>query len=61
MFVKVSDRQKEKMYREGGYRERKIMENAKCITKGNGMPGCVTFHDGKGKRATYKTGRGWIG
>ena len=59
-FVKVTKTQKDKMYREGGWRERNIMDNAKCATRKNGMPGCVTFHDGKGRTATYKKGRGWV-
>ena len=60
-FVKATDSQKRKMYREGGYRERSIMNNSKCVTKSKGYPGCVTFHDTKnGKTATYRYGRGWI-
>ena len=60
-FVKVSKAQRDKMYREGGYRERDIMKKSSCVTKSKYYKDCVTFHDTKNTRtATYKYGRGWV-
>ena len=60
-FVRVSKAEKSKMFREGGNRERSIMNNASCVTNAPGMKGCVKFHDKKnGRTAIYRKGRGWI-
>lgn len=60
-FIKVSRSARQRMYREGGWRERGIMQNATCVTNGLGREDCVTFHDTKhGKTATYRYGRGWV-
>lgn len=60
-FVKLSKTQKAKMYREGGYREKRIMDNSTCVTTSKGYKGCVRFHDTKHKQtAIYQFGRGWI-
>jgi len=59
-FVKVSDKMRLKMFREGGYREREIMKNSTCVTTALGRKDCVKFHGKNGKTATYRFGRGWI-
>lgn len=60
-FVKVSKQQRQKMYREGGWRERDVMKNSVCVTKSKNYPNCVTYHDKKNRRtATYRIGRGWV-
>ncbi len=60
-FVKVTKSQRKKMYQEGGYRERSIMKNAKCVTNKAGRKDCVVFHDTKNERtATYRFGRGRV-
>ena len=59
-FVKVSKAQRQKMFCEGGYRERDIMKKSTCVTNSAGYKGCVTFHDtANGRKATYRYGRGW--
>ena len=60
-FIKVSRTARQKMFREGGYREREIMKNFVCTTTAFGRKDCVKFHDKKhNKTATYCYGRGWI-
>lgn len=60
-FVKVTRAQRQKMFREGGYREREIMKNSTCVTTDLGRKDCVKFHDTKhGRTATYRYGRGWV-
>ena len=59
-FIKVSKSEKNKMFREGGYRERSIMNDSVCITNAPGMKGCVKFHGKDGRTAIYRKGRGWI-
>lgn len=59
-FVKVSRAQRQKMFREGGYREREIMKNSIFVTTDLGRKDCVKFHDTKGRTATYCYGRGWV-
>lgn len=60
-FVKVSNFNRSKMFREGGFREREIMKKAKCVTSSKHMKNCVTFHDTKNRKsATYCFGRGWV-
>ena len=60
-FVKVSRANRSKMFREGGFREREIMQKANCVTSSKYMKNCVTFHDTKGRKsATYCFGRGWV-
>lgn len=60
-FIKVSKSQRQKMFREGGYRERDIMRNASCVTNALGRKDCVRFHDTRhGRTATYRYGRGWV-
>ena len=36
-FVKVSKAQRQKMFREGGYRERDIMKKSTCVTNSAGI------------------------
>lgn len=56
-FVKLSKREKQKMFSQGGWRERSIMQNLKCgATERKGMDGCVTFHSKDGRTATYYRG-----
>ncbi len=47
MFVKVSRQDKRKMYAEAGYRERRIMDNARCFTEWNGSSRFVKVHNKK--------------
>ncbi len=60
--VSISWSQRQKMFREGGYREREIMKNATNIYRGYaGNKDCITFVDKKnGKSAVYLPGRGWV-
>ena len=63
-FIKVSKKDRAKMYREGGWRERHIMDNAKCVTDNAlGQKDCIKFHDTEnGKTAVYSKKHGrWIG
>ena len=59
-FVGVSKTARQKMLREGGYREREIMKNSVCTTTALGRKDCVKFHDKNGNTATYRYGRGWV-
>jgi hypothetical protein len=59
-FIKVSRMARQKMFREGGYREREIMKNSVCTTTALGRKDCVKFHDKNGNTATYRYGRGWV-
>lgn len=60
-FVKVNRAERQKMYKEGGYREREIMKNAKYTTTALGSKECVKFHGKDGRTAIYRKGRGWVG
>ena len=59
-FVSVSKTARQKMFREGCYREREIMKNSVCTTTALGRKDCVKFHDKNGNTATYRYGRGWV-
>ena len=59
-FVRVSKAAWQKMFREGGYREREIMKSSVCTTTALGRRDCVKFHDKNGNTATYRYGRGWV-
>ena len=51
-FVSVSKTARQKMFREGGCREREIMKNSVCTTTALGRKDCVKFHDKNGNTAT---------
>lgn len=59
-FVSVSKTARQKMFRDGGFRERDIMKNSICITTALGRKDCVKFHCKDGKTATYRYGHGLI-
>ena len=60
-FVRVSKAARQRMFREGGNREREIMKNSVCATTSLGRKDCVKYHEKKhGKTAVYSYGRGWV-